>query len=256
MSDPMKWKLEIEMPDWATMRREVVVDTEIAAAADAFAKAARHELWAVKSVERKSFRADEELTKATAARAEAGAWLNAANAKFTGWSRFFIVNNNGGHIHSTMGCTTCFPTTSFGWLPNLSGMAEADAVAEWGGILCSVCFPSAPSAWTDGVNKKTAAEKAWNKAMTAINRSPEGKRVKNIRTSIHSKGYNLSSWESDIARYAEEIERTGDELAVDLFVVKRAVDAEAKIAKANKAIVKLEAKLVVALAALDTALAG
>lgn len=66
------------------------------------------------------------------------------------WSRFFLVQNSGGHIHSSMHCSTCFPTTRFGWLPTLSGLTEKDAVEAHGTILCSVCFPSAPVEWTLG----------------------------------------------------------------------------------------------------------
>lgn len=70
--------------------------------------------------------------------------------QYTGWSRFFLVTNANGHIHSSMHCSTCHPTTSFAWLPTLSGLTEADAVAEHGPLLCSVCFPSAPVEWTIG----------------------------------------------------------------------------------------------------------
>lgn len=63
-----------------------------------------------------------------------------------GWSRFFMVH--GGHIHATMGCSTCRATTLFGWLPQLSGLSEADAVAAHGATLCTKCFPTAPVEWT------------------------------------------------------------------------------------------------------------
>lgn len=63
-----------------------------------------------------------------------------------GWTRFFLVP--GGHIHSSRSCHSCYPTTRFSWLPTLSGLTEADAVAEHGTILCSHCFPSAPVEWT------------------------------------------------------------------------------------------------------------
>lgn len=66
-----------------------------------------------------------------------------------GWSRFYLVQNNGGHIHSSQRCNTCYITTQFGWLPSVSGQTEAEAVAEFGAILCTVCFPSAPSEYTD-----------------------------------------------------------------------------------------------------------
>lgn len=63
---------------------------------------------------------------------------------YTGWSRFFLVTSSTGHIHSSMHCSTCRMTTTFGWLPQLSGKTEADAVETCGPALCSVCFPSAP----------------------------------------------------------------------------------------------------------------
>lgn len=67
------------------------------------------------------------------------------------WSRFFLVTNANGHIHSSMRCSTCRWDTRFAWLPTLSGLTEADAVAQEGPKLCSVCFPSAPVEWTVGV---------------------------------------------------------------------------------------------------------
>jgi hypothetical protein len=63
------------------------------------------------------------------------------------WSRFFLVTSSNGHIHSSMHCSTCTWTTTFGWHPQLSGLTESDAVNELGPILCSVCFPSAPVEW-------------------------------------------------------------------------------------------------------------
>lgn len=70
-----------------------------------------------------------------------------------GWSRFFTVQQHNGHVHSSMHCQTCNRNgqpTSFGWNPKLSGKSEAEAVAELGPSLCTVCFPSAPVEWTVG----------------------------------------------------------------------------------------------------------
>lgn len=80
--------------------------------------------------------------------------------QYTGWSRFWLVTNTNGHIHSTTSCSTCYPSTQFAWLPELSGQTEAEAVAAQGEILCSVCFPSAPVAWTTGVRKVVADARA------------------------------------------------------------------------------------------------
>jgi hypothetical protein len=80
-------------------------------------------------------------------------------AEYTGWSRFFLVTSSPGHVHSSMHCSTCRPTTRYGWLPQLSGSDEATAVDELGPTLCTVCFPSAPTEWTEG-KKITAAQAA------------------------------------------------------------------------------------------------
>jgi hypothetical protein len=89
------------------------------------------------------------------------AQIEVLDAIFTAspWSRFFIVQNNNGHIHSNMRCSTCYATTQFGWNPQLSGKSEAEAVAELGEILCTVCFPSAPVAWTAGISKAAQVSK-------------------------------------------------------------------------------------------------
>ncbi|MBT4072342.1 MAG: hypothetical protein HOE75_01470 [Chloroflexi bacterium] len=76
-------------------------------------------------------------------------WESAEN-EYDGWSRFFAVP--GGHIHSSMNCSTCNRVTNqsgqtftaFAWLPALSGLTAADAIAAHGHALCSVCFPNAP----------------------------------------------------------------------------------------------------------------
>jgi hypothetical protein len=81
------------------------------------------------------------------------------DAYYTGWSRFFLVTSSQGHVHSSMHCPTCRPTTTYGWLPELSGKTEADAVAEHGPALCSVCFPSAPTEWTTEKISKAQAER-------------------------------------------------------------------------------------------------
>ena len=62
------------------------------------------------------------------------------DANYTGWSRFFLVQ----HIHNTQYCPSFRPTTRVGWLPNVSGLTEVEAVAEYGATLCTKCFPDAP----------------------------------------------------------------------------------------------------------------
>lgn len=77
-------------------------------------------------------------------------------ALYTGWQRFFLVTD--GHIHASTACHTLRISTSIGWLPDLSGLTEADAVAAHGPLLCTVCFPSAPVEWTVGKVKPERCE--------------------------------------------------------------------------------------------------
>lgn len=60
------------------------------------------------------------------------------------WQRYWIVTNGNGHVHTSMACQTCFITTQFAWLPDCSGMSEAELVEEFGERVCTVCCPTAP----------------------------------------------------------------------------------------------------------------
>lgn len=69
------------------------------------------------------------------------------------WSRFYLVTSSAGHVHSSTNCQTCRWSTAFGWVPELSGMTEAEAMDALDAMsgasretLCSVCFPNAPVA--------------------------------------------------------------------------------------------------------------
>lgn len=63
-----------------------------------------------------------------------------------GWTRFFLVRGSNGHVHSSTECSTCFPTTDFGWLAEHSGMNEAEIVELAGDSACTICYPTAPVA--------------------------------------------------------------------------------------------------------------
>ncbi|PPG02661.1 hypothetical protein C5E06_09415 [Pseudoclavibacter sp. RFBI5] len=58
------------------------------------------------------------------------------------WPRAFVVPQ--GHVHSSLGCSTCYPTTRFQLLPEYSDRAETELVEDAGDRACTVCFPSAP----------------------------------------------------------------------------------------------------------------
>ncbi|AKF15271.1 hypothetical protein SEA_SHEDLOCKHOLMES_94 [Mycobacterium phage ShedlockHolmes] len=122
------------------MSHETALDAATARAADESIVIYNREVYAA---------AVEAYPAAVAAKQAASDAIDAHEAaRYRGWLRFFLVP--GGHIHRSRGCSSLRPTTRIGWLPNLSGETEADAVAEHGAMLCTKCFPSAPVEWTIG----------------------------------------------------------------------------------------------------------
>lgn len=60
------------------------------------------------------------------------------------WTRYYLVDAHNGHVHSSMSCTSCFPTTAYYWLTSESGKTAEQVVAEAQSQACTVCFPWAP----------------------------------------------------------------------------------------------------------------
>lgn len=80
------------------------------------------------------------------------------------WSRYWLVDNANGHVHTSMSCSTCYPSTQYSWLIELSGQDETACVSLVGERACTVCMPSAPTRRgfgdnTSGWARKTQAEK-------------------------------------------------------------------------------------------------
>lgn len=68
-------------------------------------------------------------------------------ARRGGWARAFLVVGGDGHVHSSMGCSTCNRAgraTRFQWMTDFSGADEAAIVEAAGWRACTVCYPSAP----------------------------------------------------------------------------------------------------------------
>lgn len=59
-----------------------------------------------------------------------------------GWTRAYLVPQ--GHLHLSRSCSTCFPTTAFHWVVQLSGADETAIVEAAADRACTVCFPTAP----------------------------------------------------------------------------------------------------------------
>lgn len=117
-------------------------------------------------------RAETSLAEALATQAEVEAlWpalLDAErpyNQEFSrrgGWRRYYLVMNSNGHLHRETNCSTCFPTTRYGWIVKLSGCDENTMVDEYGETACTVCFPDAPTlpGWAASIERREAEKAA------------------------------------------------------------------------------------------------
>lgn len=85
------------------------------------------------------------LDAAEAKLAEIEAELGEVEALYTGWPRYWHVTNVGGHIHTSTHCSSCFPTTQYGWRTDLSGKTEQEVVDLEAYNACTVCMPIAPA---------------------------------------------------------------------------------------------------------------
>lgn len=65
-----------------------------------------------------------------------------------GWTRYFLVDNKGGHIHNGRSCSTCRVTTQYRWLVEYAARPADEMYAdeEFGAMVCTTCYPDAPVA--------------------------------------------------------------------------------------------------------------
>lgn len=234
---------------------EAAVDSEIATASAAYAKA-----FSAREFYRKNtngFQAAERLVDAEDTLADALATLKVAEAEYTGWSRFFLVQASNGHIHRSLHCSTTYPTTQWAWLPVLSGLTEVDAVETYGEILCSICYPSAPVAWTTGVNKVEAARKDAEASLKALAKTPEGKAVVSKAELVRRHEYTVSNLQRYVdapAREADVAASYGVEAQISQGMLDLAARSAASLPAAEKKLAKAQAQLEAAEAVLNAAL--
>tara|TARA_R110000868_G_scaffold121118_4_gene321421 strand:+ start:404 stop:1213 length:810 start_codon:yes stop_codon:yes gene_type:complete len=93
------------------------------------------------------------------------------------WNRAFIVTNNGGHVHKSMDCNTCFPTTEFAWLVDYSSDSETTIVEAAGETACTVCYPSAPADVLNRPSTIVTADKIAKEAAKAERAAAKAEKV-------------------------------------------------------------------------------
>jgi hypothetical protein len=75
------------------------------------------------------------------------------------WTRAFLVLASNGHVHSSMDCNTCFPTTRYNWLVQYSNDDENTIVEDAGQDACTICYPSAPTEVLNRPSRIVTADK-------------------------------------------------------------------------------------------------
>jgi len=138
-------------------------------------------------VERTQADLDKAIAKLAEIRAEAAPLNDEFDAR-GGWTRYYLVTNGNGHVHREMDCRTCYPTTEYAWLPQLSDCDEGQMVEEYGDVACTVCFPDAPAhpAFKKSIEERKAAEAAKRATECEGSRQyappPEGRRYSSYGT--------------------------------------------------------------------------
>lgn len=128
-----------------------------------------------------------------------------------GWTRFFLVDNPGGHVHNSMSCDTCFPTTQFVWLPEFSGQGEAGVVELAGESACSRCFPSAP---VDVLKRASRIEAPDRKAARLEREAAKAKRdaAKAAKAIAHPDGSPLAVFDYHVEERTRQLRGGGEEI--------------------------------------------
>ena len=179
-----------------------------------------------------------EISKTEAALAELKEKLATLNGFYTGWSRAFLVRNSNGHIHKSRSCTTCFDTTNYVWLTEMSGRDELEIAYLAGEKACTICYAHAPSAYflrECGLEDPEVVEA--RRIRQARKAEIEAKRQK---TGIwNPDGTPLKVYEYGFSNYKSEIkaERTAQSTAVNLLVGVQSMSREPReIERSNETI--------------------
>lgn len=152
------------------------------------------------------------------------------------WNRAFIVQNNGGHVHKSMDCNTCFPTTEFGWLVDYSADSETTIVEAAGETACTVCYPSAPA---DVLNRPSTIVTADKIAKEAAKAEREAAKAEKVAKRPTADGSQLIVSELWAIRQSKELKteraaelwysEAGENLTKDYYSKEWGVEGCAKI---------------------------
>lgn len=137
-----------------------------------------------------------------------------------GWSRAFLVSNSNGHVHSSMNCSSCFPTTRYEWVTDFSGKNEDEIIEAAGERACTVCFPNAPVATLNKPTQmftKEERDKAARK--DAREQAALAKKQKQIAAALTPDGSpfttEFTDWYGHASKESFKTERTATTWVID-----------------------------------------
>lgn len=153
--------------------------------------------------------------------------LQSEHSRRGGWARYYVVDNNNGHLHTHTSCKNTYDTTAWVWMPLMSGLTKAEAVELGGKLTCLSCFPEFRTEIEQGREprfetprmKKTreereaiAAKKAAEKATKGIT-TPEGGELLDV-TDTRDGGWRETS---DVIKTAVTAQRKASDAAFSLY---------------------------------------
>jgi len=119
------------------------------------------------------------------------------------WTRAFLVLASNGHVHSSMDCNTCFPTTRYNWLVQYSNDDENTIVEDAGQDACTVCYPSAPADVLNRPSRIVTADKIAKAQAKAERDAKKAERIAKEKASAPTKSgeflyYKEGKWTREI----------------------------------------------------------
>jgi hypothetical protein len=119
------------------------------------------------------------------------------------WTRAFLVINSNGHVHSSLDCSTCFPTTRYTWLIQYSNDDEATIVDDAGQDACTICYPSAPAETLNRPSRIVTADKIAKAQAKAEREAKKAERIAKEKANAPTKSgeflyYKEGKWTREI----------------------------------------------------------
>lgn len=127
-----------------------------------------------------------------------------------GWTRAYLVDNSNGHVHSSMSCSTCFATTRYHWLTEVSDHDEAQIVEMAASRACTVCYPSAP------LDKPSVFFTPDEVAADKARQEKEAKRAEKDAAKVTVEGYADSSFSKPKTHVFNTVRGATNAIASDL----------------------------------------